>query len=77
MAAVDWRIEVLQHSAKTKENADMNMRSLFGFIGLSAGGWVGWWLGTFVGMTTAVVLSSIFSGVGLWAARWVGREFME
>ena len=53
------------------------VRGLFGFIGLTIGGWVGWWLGAFVGITTAVVLSGILSGVGLWAARWIGKEYLE
>jgi hypothetical protein len=45
------------------------MRGLLGFIGVSLGGAIGWWLGEQIGLFTAVVLSAIGSGAGLYYAR--------
>ena len=39
------------------------------------GGAVGWWLGDFVGMFTAFVLSTIGSGFGIYYARKISREY--
>ena len=33
------------------------MRGLFGFVGMTVGGAIGWWLGEYVGLFTAVVIS--------------------
>ena len=38
-------------------------------------GGVGWWLGDFVGIVTAVVVSSIGTGFGLWVAIKLEREW--
>jgi hypothetical protein len=40
----------------------------------SIGGGIGWWLGEFVGMGTAVVLSGIGTGVGVYYARKLARD---
>jgi hypothetical protein len=53
------------------------MRRLFGMIGTFLVGTLGWSLGEHVGLGTAVVLSAIGSGVGLyWGIRlfnqWLG-----
>ena len=53
------------------------MRGILRFILMSLGGGLGWWLGDYVGIFTAVALSSIGSGVGLWAAFKIEREWME
>ena len=42
-------------------------------LGSTVGGWVGWWAGDHVGITTAVMLSAVGSGLGFWAA----RRFMD
>ena len=39
------------------------------------GGGVGWWLGEFVGMFTAFMFSTIGSGIGLYYARKISREY--
>ena len=44
---------------------------------MTLGGAAGWWLGDFIGIMTAVILSAIGSGVGLWAVVWVEREWLE
>jgi len=40
------------------------MRRLLIIVGATAGGYVGWALGDMIGMTTAVLLSLVGSGVG-------------
>lgn len=42
------------------------MRKTFGMIGTTLAGSVGWALGQYVGIGTAVLLSAIGSGVGLY-----------
>ena len=53
------------------------MKGLLVFVGMSLGGGVGWWLGAFVGFGTAAILSGIFSGLGVWATRWLMREYLD
>jgi hypothetical protein len=45
-------------------------------VATSAGGAVGWSLGSAVGPMTGFFLSVAGSGVGLWAAARFGREFL-
>ncbi len=47
------------------------MRGTLAFIGTTVGGAVGWWIGANVGIITAVTLSAVGSGVGLYYARRV------
>jgi hypothetical protein len=42
-----------------------------------AGGGIGWWLGSLHGLTLAVVLSGIGSGVGLYYARKWLSDYLE
>ena len=53
------------------------MEKLMGFIGATVVSLVGWYLGELVGITTAVVLSMVGSGVGLWAGSVVARRWLE
>jgi hypothetical protein len=47
------------------------MRSVIGWLAAFLAGSTGWWLGSKVGLGTAVVLSSVATGVGLFAGyRW-------
>jgi uncharacterized membrane protein YeaQ/YmgE (transglycosylase-associated protein family) len=49
------------------------MTRLLGFVGATAGGAVGWWMGAPVGMMTAFMLSMVGTGVGLYA----GHKFAQ
>ena len=51
------------------------MKGIFGLLLMTIAGWIGWWLGEFVGITTAVVLSMVASGFGLYLARRIDREY--
>lgn len=53
------------------------MKGILAFTGMSIGGAIGWWLGAFVGFTTAVVLSSVGSGAGLFLTRYLMREYLD
>jgi hypothetical protein len=45
------------------------MNRLMGFLGMTAGGWAGWWAGAHVGMMTAFVLGMVGTGAGLYYGR--------
>src|SRR6185437_14229914 len=45
------------------------MRGTLAFIGTTIGGAIGWWIGARVGFTTAVIVSAVGSGVGLYYSR--------
>ncbi len=42
------------------------MRKLFGLIGASAGGWLGWALGAPISMFAAYMASIVLTGVGMY-----------
>ena len=47
------------------------MRAIIGWLAAFIVGSIGWWLGRKVGLGTAVVLSAVGTGFGLWAGyRW-------
>ena len=48
-----------------------------GWIGATVGGAVGWWLGEFVGLTTAVMLSMVGTGVGLYYGRRLAARLLD
>ena len=51
------------------------MRAVIGWLAAFLVGSAGWWLGAKVGLGTAVVLSAVAGGVGLYAGyRWFGRN---
>jgi hypothetical protein len=49
------------------------MRRLFDLIGMSAGGWVGWFLGALVSVFLAFVVSMVGMGAGLYLARRITK----
>ncbi len=46
------------------------MSKILWFVGMTAGGWIGWWLGSLVGTFTAFMVSIIGTAAGVYWARW-------
>lgn len=53
------------------------MKGLLVLMATSITGWIGWWIGAFVGTMTALILGVLFSAAGLYYARWFIREYMD
>jgi hypothetical protein len=52
------------------------METLFGFLGATILGAIGWWVGDRVGLMTAFILSTIATGIGLYAGRRIARDYL-
>jgi hypothetical protein len=52
------------------------MQKLLAMIGMSVGGYVGWFVGAPVGIFTAFALSMVGTGAGLYAARRAAQEWL-
>lgn len=52
------------------------METLFGFLGAAILGAIGWWIGDRVGLMTAFILSTIATGIGLYAGRRIARDYL-
>ncbi len=50
------------------------MGKVIGFAGAAVAGTAGWWLGHHVGLMTAFMVSTVGSGVGLYAGRRFARD---
>lgn len=53
------------------------MEKLFIFLGATIAGSVGWWLGAFVGVMTAFIVSMIFTGFGMYFGRRLARHYLD
>lgn len=53
------------------------MEKLCIFIGVTALGWVGWWIGAKVGIMTAFTLSGVGSILGVYAGWRIHRDFLS
>ena len=51
------------------------MNRLLNLIGMTAGGWLGWWIGAFFSLFTAFVIGMVGTGVGLYAAQRFTRQY--
>ena len=51
------------------------MNRLLAFLGLFGGGALGWLIGAQFGFIAAFVLSTVGSGVGLYAGRRIARDY--
>lgn len=45
-------------------------------VAASIGGAIGWWLGARVGFMTALIVSVVGTGLGVYAGRWLKREYL-
>lgn len=43
---------------------------------MTIGGALGWWLGSLMGLTAAIVVSGVGTGAGLYIFRKIAREYM-
>jgi hypothetical protein len=53
----------------------IGMEKLFWLIGATVGGWLGWWLGERMGIMGAVILSAVGTGVGIYLAHRIIRDY--
>ena len=51
------------------------LSKLLVFIGATAGGALGWWLGNFAGLMTAFMLSTVGTGFGIYYGRRLARHY--
>jgi hypothetical protein len=51
------------------------MTKLLAFIGATIGGAIGWWLAEGIGFMTAFMVSTVFSGVGIYYGRKIAQRF--
>jgi membrane protein YqaA with SNARE-associated domain len=52
------------------------MKAMLWIVATTVGGAAGWWLGAFVGVFTAVSLSAVGSGVALFYAQRLARDYL-
>jgi hypothetical protein len=46
------------------------------FMAAMIGGGIGWWLGSFIGIMTAFMVSVVGTAVGVYAARQISAEYI-
>ena len=68
---------VPSHHKLSAECSCTAMKGLLSFILTSIGGGIGWWLGSYVGIMTALFLSILGTGAGLYYALRIHREYFE
>lgn len=49
------------------------MSRMLSFIGMTAGGWIGWAIGAPVSIFTAFIISMVGTGIGLYVARRISK----
>jgi hypothetical protein len=52
------------------------MNRFLNFVGMTIGGWIGWWLGALVSIFTAFILSMIGTGVGLYYTQRAVKQLL-
>lgn len=52
------------------------IENVLGFVGATLLGAVGWWIGDHVGLMTAFIVSTVATGVGLYAGRRIARDYL-
>jgi hypothetical protein len=51
------------------------MNKLFAFIGGTIVGYLGWWLGAYVGTMTAFIVSMVGTGAGMYLGSRIARDW--
>ena len=62
---------------RTKYERDFGIKKVLIILSISIGGWIGWWLGKYVGIMTAYFLSVVGGAAGLYIGRQIMRNYME
>ena len=52
------------------------MKRFLDLMAMSAGGWIGWIVGSWVSFFTAFIVSIVGTGVGLYAARRITKRLL-
>ncbi len=52
------------------------MRKLFGAIGATAGGWLGWYIGAPVSLMLAFLVSMVGTGIGMYMGYRMAARYM-
>ena len=52
------------------------MKRLFGLIGMTIGGWIGWEIGMIVSLFTAFIVGMVGTGIGLYVAQRAARRLL-
>lgn len=50
------------------------MERVLTWTGMTAGGWLGWWVGSPVSVMTALILGIVGTGIGLYVGRQIVRN---
>jgi hypothetical protein len=53
------------------------MKKVLVILSISIGGWIGWWLGNYIGFMTAYFLSVVGGAAGLYFGRKIMRNYLE
>ena len=53
------------------------MQRLCMFIGMTVLGWIGWWIGAKLGLTTGFVLSGIGTVAGVYVGWRINRDYLS
>ena len=52
------------------------MKGMLKFAGMTAGGWVGWFIGAPISIFTAFMVSTVGAGVGLYYTQKAIRQYL-
>jgi hypothetical protein len=55
----------------------LKMKKLCIFLGVTILGWIGWWLGSKIGLMTAYALSGVGSMVGVYVGWRINRDYFD
>ncbi len=53
------------------------MKKFFAIVGMTIGGYLGWWLGDYIEIMSAVLLSEVGTGLGLYISRLLYERLMD
>jgi hypothetical protein len=52
------------------------MKRLLNMLAMTIGGYIGWWLGAFVSIFTAFIISMVGTGLGLYGAQRLSKRLL-